>query len=286
MATVQSSSVLKKHFDLSSSRKHHSSSSFQPMNAVDPFPENPTYMSLIEFSDFNCQSPNAVIMNVVNVCMASEKESIKYTCENGIVYKNVYKDTTCTTISASSSGRYQANQCLSDDGISLKYNNCDATNAYDYPKGNYFVETTYQSDTCNAEILETDAFVNGYCFPKGGETSTMFKWPYLYSYSNSGSCEGSGNRTDVSVLTCPLVFHSDDDDDYVDYKAYHSFSNVVVDGDDDKSDDSLSGWKIAVIVVCSVIGFVLIAGVAYYFLVMKKKSEPMSSQAKTNNSEV
>eukprot|EP00981_Chlorochromonas_danica_P007171 scaffold1594_cov171-Ochromonas_danica.AAC.6 len=137
----------------------------------------------------------------------------------------------------------------------------------------------HQSDTCDAEILETTAFVNGYCFRSGG-ASFMYKWPYFYYYSNSGKCQGYGYPTDQSLGGCTP--NGNNDDDYVDYGAYHSSSNVVVDGDDDKSDDSLSGWKIAVIVLCLVAGFVLIAGLAYYFFVVKK-SVPMSSVVKVDD---
>eukprot|EP00981_Chlorochromonas_danica_P007167 scaffold1594_cov171-Ochromonas_danica.AAC.2 len=280
-AAAQLSSLLNKHFDLPSSREHHSSSSFQPMNAVDPFPDNCTYVSFEQFSDYDCQNRLAVWSIVLNVCLADEKGSIKYSCENGIPSRQQYNDLTCTTLTSTTNN---SNQCSIDSsGIPTKWS-CDITGAYDYPEGNYFVNTMHQSDTCNAEILETTAVVSGVCFPEY-PSSFMVKWPYYYYYPNSDNCEGSSYLTDLSAKGCMTVENTDYDD-YVGYGAYRSYSNVVVGGDDDNNDDSLSGWKIAVIVVCSVIGFVLIVGVGYYFLVMKKKSEPMSSQAKADNLEV
>eukprot|EP00981_Chlorochromonas_danica_P007170 scaffold1594_cov171-Ochromonas_danica.AAC.5 len=250
------------------------------MNAVDPFPNNPTYVSIEGFSDTNCQNAYKVGNIVLNVCLANEKGSIKYSCENGIPYLQEYDDLACTTLTSKTSNN---GACIATpDGMSYKWS-CDATSAYDYPEGDYYVMTTYQSNTCNAEIIETIAILNGFCFPGEDTNSYMCQWPYIYSYPNSLNCEGFKDRSDPA-FTCPLI-EPTDGDDYVGYNAYLSYSNVVV-NDDDNSDDSLSGWKIAVIVVCSVIGFVLIAGVAYYFLVMKKKSEPMSSQAKADNLEL
>eukprot|EP00981_Chlorochromonas_danica_P007168 scaffold1594_cov171-Ochromonas_danica.AAC.3 len=250
------------------------------MNAVGPFPENPAYMTIEEFSDSNCQNTYYLENVVLNVCLANEKGSVKYSCKNGIPYLRKYDDLTCTTLTSITSNYGVCT--TTSEGLSYKWS-CGATSAYDYPEGNYVVTTTYRSNSCKAKILETMAFLNGFCYSGEGKYSSMFKWPYLCSYPNSPNCEGSVNRLNLSGSECPAT-DPNYSDDYVDYGTYYSFSNVVV--GDDNSDDSLSGWKIAVIVVCSVIGFVLIAGVAYYFLVMKKKSEPMSSQAKTNNSEV
>eukprot|EP00981_Chlorochromonas_danica_P007172 scaffold1594_cov171-Ochromonas_danica.AAC.7 len=129
--------MLNKRFEISSSTEHRSSP-FQPMNAVGPFPDNPTYMSIEEFSDTNCQNRFIVENIVLNVCLANEKGSIKYSCENGIPYLQKYDDLICDTLTSKTNNNGVCSTSL--DGKSYKWS-CDVTSAYDYPEGNYFVYT-------------------------------------------------------------------------------------------------------------------------------------------------
>eukprot|EP00981_Chlorochromonas_danica_P000097 scaffold36_cov191-Ochromonas_danica.AAC.11 len=114
----------------------------------------------------------------------------------------------------------------------------------------------------------------------------MLNWPYRILYTTSENCTGPSEEKDLSTTDCS--FDADDNgNDYVDYHAYDTFSYMVVgdDNDNDNGDDTMSTWEIAVVTVCSFIGFLLVAGVVYYY-VLKKKSVPMSSQTKAYNPEV
>eukprot|EP01039_Chlorochromonas_danica_P005034 gene5035-5526_t len=264
LETVYSSSLFDENSVLSTtSRKNHffSSGSYLPLNAVDPFPDNPLYISFEEFADSSCLNTTRITNTLMNVCMADDWLSVKFSCENGKAYQQVYGDLSCIDASYDPI-ILNTTQCFAYHG-SYYMLKCDVVNPYDYPNNAYVVNTVYQSSTCNTEILQTNANINKYCyFSDFYKKSFMLNWPYRILYTTSENCTGPSEEKDLSTTDCS--FDADDNgNDYVDYHAYDTFSYMVV-GDDNDNDN---------------------AGVVYYY-VLKKKSVPMSSQTKAYNPEV
>eukprot|EP00981_Chlorochromonas_danica_P009282 scaffold2602_cov177-Ochromonas_danica.AAC.3 len=224
LAAGQFSFLFAKNLALSSTSRKNHFTPLLPIDAVDPFPANPTYVSLIEYSDASCLNVISAEITLLNVCMVNEEEEYaKYSCENGVVYRQIFSNTTCGTIS--SQDMLNGTNCVALDGSYYKVN-CNAVSAYDFPKGNYVVSTIYDSDTCNAEVLQTNAVVNARCLQRDDGRSMMYNWPYSTIYYKSENCTGHGESYDLSVFGS---FHNDDDDDNdVDYHVYHTFANMVV----------------------------------------------------------
>jgi hypothetical protein len=121
-----------------------------------------------------------------------------------------------------------------------------------------------------------DGIVNGLCLNISASTSVEYQWPNVYFFIESPSCEGTHDTDNVDEFIC-LTHNTFEDDDYITYETYLSFSNIV-----SSSSNALSAGAVAGIVIGSLVA-ISIAGAAGYYLGNGGRGQPMASADQANN---